>query len=63
MLYRATHDEYVVMNERFSKKVQSVNGKVAITADGWSSRCMRGYFVMTLNWIYDTWQMKNGGRE
>lgn len=31
-----------------------ITGKVALTADGWSSRRMRGYFVITIRWIDDS---------
>lgn len=56
-LCRAIHDEYVLMHERFFQRVQSINSKVALTADGWSSRRMRGYFVITMHWIDEFWKL------
>ncbi|BBN07713.1 hypothetical protein Mp_4g05870 [Marchantia polymorpha subsp. ruderalis] len=32
--------------------------RVAITCDGWSTRTLRSYFVITLHWIDETWMLR-----
>lgn len=56
-LCRAIHDEYLVMHESVLQRVQAINTKVALTADGWSPHRMRGYFVITMHWIDESWSL------
>ena len=39
--------------------MDSVPGLFGITMDGWSSRVMRGYMVVTLHWISSEWELCN----
>lgn len=58
-LVRGLGDEYEVAEEEFRKILESVPGRVALTCDGWSSRVMRGYFVVTVHWIDSDWAMRS----
>lgn len=48
---RGLEDRYEVALRNFCNIFADIPGRVALICDGWSSRVMRGYFVMTLHWI------------
>jgi hypothetical protein len=52
---RGIEDRYAVARRDFCNIVDGIPGQVALSYDGWSSRIMRGYFVMTLHWIDERW--------
>ena len=54
---RVIEDAYDSARLRFQETIDSIPGRVALTADCWSSRVMKGYFVITVHWIGSDWQM------
>ena len=56
---RALHDEYSGALQRFLAQIERIPGRVALTLDGWSSRIMKGYMVVTLHWVDENWCLKN----
>ena len=58
-LCRGLVEEYHVGEQEFRAIVESIPGRVAITCDGWSSRVMRGFFVITLHWIDTDWKLRS----
>ena len=55
-------DLYVTAQRRFVRELQNIPGRVALTLDGWSSRGMRGYLVVTIHWIdrsKDSWKLRS----
>jgi hypothetical protein len=58
-IVRALPEFYDQVLGRFRSMIESIEGRVALTLDGWSSRVMRGYFVITMHWINDTWDLKS----
>ncbi|KAH8959691.1 hypothetical protein BDL97_06G090300 [Sphagnum fallax] len=58
-LIRAINDEMTAATVQFRQVVESIPGRVAITCDGWSARSMRGFFVITLHWINQSWNLRD----
>jgi hypothetical protein len=58
-LVRAINDQYGVVHQQFRTVLDSIPGCVALTCDGWSSRIMRGYFVITVHWICSDWVLRS----
>ncbi|KAH8932110.1 hypothetical protein BDL97_19G056000 [Sphagnum fallax] len=58
-LIRAINDEMTAATVQFRQVVESIPGRVAITCDGWSARSMRGFFVITLHWIDQSWSLRD----
>lgn len=58
-IVRAISDEHLKMQAKFRKNLQAAPGKISLTADGWSSRTMRGYFVVTAHWIDVDWTLQH----
>ena len=56
---RGIEDAYEETKVKIAVALQSIPGDVAITCDGWSSRTMRGYFVVTLHWIDKNWILRS----
>jgi hypothetical protein len=56
---RALHDEYAEALQNFLSQLERIPGRVALTLDGWSSRIMKGYMVVTVHWVDETWSLKN----
>ena len=54
-------DLYVEARVKFAQILENVPGRVALTLDGWSSRVMRGYLVVTAHWIdtTDSWKLRS----
>ena len=50
-LVRALHDDYTAFLLKFRKLIEQISGRAAMIADGWSSRVMRGYFMVTIHRI------------
>ncbi len=55
-LVRGMDDAYEVAELQLRRILEDIPGRVPITCDGWSSRVMRGYFVITLHWIGVDWK-------
>lgn len=47
------------MHERFKNVLAAIPYNIALTADGWSSRTLRGYSVVTVHCINDSWVFKS----
>jgi hypothetical protein len=58
-IVRAIDDVYKDTIVEFRRILESIPGRVALTCDGWSSRIMRGYFVVTLHWICNDWRLRS----
>jgi hypothetical protein len=58
-IVRAIDDVYKEKIAEFMIILESIPGRVALTCDGWSSRIMRGYFVVTLHWICNDWRLRS----
>ena len=58
-LCRGLADQYMEALRKFKSILEEIPGRVALTADGWSSRIMRGYFVITVHWIDKKWVLRH----
>lgn len=58
-LCRATDDEYDSYFNLITAKLVKLDSKISLTVNGWSSRIMRGYFVITADWLTDDWELKS----
>ena len=58
-LVRSIRDQYQEALGRLKVVLDDIPGKVALTADGWSSRVMRGYFVLTIHWVDKSWNLRS----
>lgn len=58
-LVRSINDEFFSNEKWFMDKINGISGLFSLTIDGWSSRKMDGYIVITIHWIDDTWTMQN----
>jgi hypothetical protein len=56
-LVRGIEDAYENVGRNIRDMFNKIPGRVAITCDGWSSRILRGYFVITVHWIDDIWRL------
>ena len=52
-------DEYDSALLAFRAIIESIPGRIALTLDGWSSRVMRGYMVVTMHWIDTEWNLRS----
>jgi hypothetical protein len=50
--------EYDIALTKISNIMKAVDGKIALTGDGWSSRLNRSYFVLTAHWLQN-WNLKS----
>jgi nucleoside-triphosphatase THEP1 len=53
------NDQYSEALEIFLAKLERIPGGVALTLDGWSSRVMKGYLVITVHWIDEDWAIRH----
>lgn len=56
---RSIHDLYQNRPKEIQALLEDISEKVALTADGWSSRVMRGYFVLSLHSIGFKWKLRS----
>src|SRR5690349_5995081 len=55
-------DLYTVAKQKFVHVLENIPGRIALTLDGWSSRVVRGYLVVTAHWIdttKDSWTLRS----
>jgi hypothetical protein len=45
--------------ERFIQLIHNIPGKVGLTCDGWSNNKRRDYFVITIHWLSEDWNLKS----
>ena len=53
---RGIEESYEEAYVKIMKVFQEIPGRVSLTADGWSSRTMKWYFVVTIHWIGADWK-------
>lgn len=56
---RGVDDAYEEAKAKIALVLESIPGDVALTCDGWSSRIMKGYFVVTLHWVDENWNLRS----
>lgn len=54
---RGVDDAYEEAKAKIALVLESIPGDVALICDGWSSRIMRGYFVVMLHWVDENWNL------
>eukprot|EP00172_Hildenbrandia_rubra_P003751 Plantae.Rhodophyta-Hildenbrandia_rubra.ctg6406.p1 GENE.Plantae.Rhodophyta-Hildenbrandia_rubra.ctg6406~~Plantae.Rhodophyta-Hildenbrandia_rubra.ctg6406.p1 ORF type:complete len:232 (+),score=40.00 Plantae.Rhodophyta-Hildenbrandia_rubra.ctg6406:75-770(+) len=62
-LARAMSDENQEALVKLKKALADAPGKIALTADGWSSRAMNGHFAVTAHWIDKDWSFRSAALE
>ena len=58
-IVRSIEDEFASTLPRIREVFQNISSHIGITCDGWSSRVLRGYFVVTAHWISDEVDLKH----
>ena len=58
-IVRTIEEEYEAIMPLTKDELRNCSGRIAITCDGWSSRVMRGYFVTSVHWISNNFEMKH----
>ncbi|BBN20791.1 hypothetical protein Mp_zg01480 [Marchantia polymorpha subsp. ruderalis] len=58
-LTRSLSDHFERALLQFRSTIDSIKGAIALTQDCWSSRVMRGYMVITVQWIDEEWKLQS----
>lgn len=58
-LVRNISTTYEEAFNRLLEILQMIPGKVCLTGDGWSSKRKRGFFVITIHWVSEEWNLQS----
>lgn len=52
-------NDYLYYENLLMDQLQKLSGKIGLTADGWSNKRYRGFFVVTLHFIDEYWRFRS----
>ncbi len=58
-IVREIENEFKERMPMIKECIRKVDSNITLTCDVWSSRTLRGYFVVTAHWIDDNFELQN----